>query len=134
MGAATWSPLASGILTGKHNRQIAEGSRLTLRENAVMQRLKEELLSNQGKNKLEKVENLKPIANRLNATLAQLALAWCLKQSNVNTVITGVSKTEQIYENINAVGLVSKLTPEILEEIESVLDNKPPMPFNFRDS
>ncbi|CAH1760104.1 13910_t:CDS:2 [Entrophospora sp. SA101] len=95
MGAATWSPLASGILTGKHNRQIAEGSRLTLRENAVMQRLKEELLSNQGKTKLEKVENLK---------------------------------------NINAVGLVSKLTPEILEEIESILDNKPPMPFNFRDS
>ncbi|CAJ0759549.1 4372_t:CDS:1, partial [Entrophospora sp. SA101] len=58
----------------------------------------------------------------------------CLKQSNINTVITGVSKPEQIYENINAVGLAPKLTAEILGEIELILDNKPPIPFNFRDS
>ncbi|CAJ0915717.1 12919_t:CDS:2, partial [Entrophospora sp. SA101] len=68
MGAATWSPLASGILTGKHNSQIAEGSRLNLKENAVMQRLKEGLLSDEGKTKIEKVEKLKPIADKLNAS------------------------------------------------------------------
>ncbi|CAG8556153.1 11045_t:CDS:2, partial [Acaulospora morrowiae] len=109
LGTAIWSPLASGILTGKHNEKIAEDSRLALKENA-------------------------PIAKKVGGTPAQLALAWCMKQPHIDTVITGVSKPEQMEENLRAMELVSKLTPEILQEIEEVLDNQPTPIFNFRDS
>ncbi|CAG8647517.1 399_t:CDS:2 [Rhizophagus irregularis] len=110
MGAATWSPLASGVLTGKHNERIAEDSRMALTDNAVMRRLRE------------------------GATPAQLALAWCMKHPKVNTVITGASKPEQMEENLRAVALLPKLTPEFMVEIDKILDNLPPPQFNFRDS
>ncbi|KAF0446656.1 voltage-dependent potassium channel, beta subunit [Gigaspora margarita] len=133
MGAAVWSPLAGGILTGKHNERIAEDSRLALEGNAVMQRLREGLLSEEGKIKIEKIKRLRPIADKVRMSPAQLAIAWCIKQTNINTVITGASKPEQIEENIQAVKLVGRLTPDILEEIESILKNRLPPEFNFRD-
>ncbi|CAG8494436.1 5640_t:CDS:2 [Racocetra persica] len=108
MGAAVWSPLAGGILTGKHNEKIAEDSRLALQDNA-------------------------PIADKIGMTSAQLAIAWCIKQPNVNTVITGASKPEQIEENIQAVKLACRLTPDVLKEIEDILNNKPSPQFNFRN-
>ncbi|CAI2175743.1 11010_t:CDS:2 [Funneliformis geosporum] len=134
MGAATWSPLASGLLTGKHNDQIAEDSRMGLTDNAVMKRLRDGLLSEEGKAKIDKVKKLMPIADKIGATPAQLALAWCMKHPRVNTVITGASKPEQMKENLRAVYLKSKLTPEIMAEINDILDNLPKPQFNFRDS
>lgn len=134
LGGAIWSPLANGILTGKHNEHIAEGSRLALKENAVMQRLREGLLSEEGKAKINKVKKLKLIADRIGITSAQLALAWCLKQPHIDTVITGVSRPEQMEENLRALEIKSKLTPEIMQEIEEILDNRPASAFNFRDS
>ncbi|CAG8757861.1 4407_t:CDS:2, partial [Acaulospora colombiana] len=134
LGGAIWSPLAGGILTGKHNESIAEDSRLALKENAVMERLRKGLLSEEGKMKINKVKKLMPIAEKVGVTPAQLALAWCMIQPHVDTVITGVSKPEQMEENLRAVELKSKLTPGILQEIEEILDNRPTPPFNFRDS
>ncbi|CAG8771780.1 7168_t:CDS:2 [Cetraspora pellucida] len=127
MGAAVWSPLAGGILTGKHNEKIAEDSRLALEDNAVMRRLRDGLLSEEGRIKIEKIKKLKAV------TSAQLAIAWCIKQPNINTVITGASKPEQMEENIQAVKLACRLTPDVLKEIEDILNNKSSSQFNFRD-
>ncbi|CAG8561951.1 26547_t:CDS:2 [Dentiscutata erythropus] len=133
MGAAIWSPLAGGILTGKHNDHIDKDSRLALEDNIQMQMLRDGLLSPEGQHKIEKVKGLMPIAKRIHVTPAQLALAWCIRQPNVDTVITGVSKPEQMIENLEAVKLVSKLTPEILKEIDDIMDNQPQLQFSFRD-
>jgi len=135
LGTTIWSPLASGLLTGKYKSQndIPEDSRLGLKsENTAMMR--KQFASGEGVNGLEernlemvfkKVEALKPIAERLGCSLSQLALAWCLKNPNVSTVITGASKVNQVVENFKALEVVPKLTPQILEEIETILNNKP---------
>ncbi|CAG8631594.1 8141_t:CDS:2 [Cetraspora pellucida] len=133
MGAAVWSPLSGGVLTGKHNDHIDKDSRFALEDNTQMQMLRDGWLSPEGKLKIEKVKRLMPIAERIHVTPAQLALAWCMKQPNVNTVITGVSKPEQMIENLEAVRLTSKLTPEILKEIDDIMDNRPKLQFSFRD-
>jgi len=133
LGTTIWSPLASGLLTGKYGKdKIPEGSRLGFEK---MGWLKEQLLSGNGINGLEeknfdtileKVEKLKPIAESLGATVAQLAIAWCVVNPNVSTVITGASRKEQVAENLKALELSKKLTPEVLEKIEQVVQNKPP--------
>jgi len=74
---------------------------------------------------LQKVDDLKPISSELGCTLPQLALAWCLKNPNVSTVITGASKKEQVHENMKSLQFVSKLTPEILQKIDTILGTKP---------
>lgn len=114
-GATTWSPLASGLLTGKYNNGIPEGSRGRLPGY--------EWLSNQLTNQdaINKVKLLQVIANDLGASMAQMALAWCLKNPNVNTVITGASRVEQVVENMKALPVVEKLTPEVMEKIRSIL-------------
>jgi len=114
-GATTWSPLASGLLTGKYNNGIPEGSRGRLPGY--------EWLSNQLTNQdaINKVKLLQVIANDLGASMAQMALAWCLKNPNVNTVITGASRVEQVVENMKALPVVEKLTPEVMEKISSIL-------------
>jgi len=134
MGGAVWSPLASGTLTGKHNNGICPGSRLAMEDNRVMLMLKEKWLSEEGRKQMKKISRLQGVAQKLNATLAQLCLAWCIKQPNINTVIMGVSKPEQLEENIGALQIAPLLTPEILNEIESILENKPILPFSYRDS
>ncbi|MDX1671493.1 MAG: aldo/keto reductase, partial [Balneolaceae bacterium] len=101
LGTTIWSPLASGLLTGKYLEGIPEGSRLDMDD---YDWLRENLLeSEEGQKKLEPVRNLKPIADELKISLPQLALAWCLKNPNVSTVITGASKPEQVRENMKAV-------------------------------
>ncbi|KAJ3096935.1 hypothetical protein HDU96_000593 [Phlyctochytrium bullatum] len=125
LGTTIWSPLASGVLTGKYNDQIPEGSRLSMTSNAIMMRIRAGLESEEGKAKILKVKALTPIAEKLGCTLAQLALAWCVKNPNVSTVITGATKVSQVEENVKALEVVPKLTEEVMKEIEEVLKNKP---------
>ncbi|CAF1060301.1 unnamed protein product [Rotaria sordida] len=140
-GTTIWSPLASGLLTGKYSdKKFADGdNRLGLKGNLSW--LREQLESGQGLNGLEErnvdrimeiVENLRPIAEKLGATLAQLALAWVAKNSNVSTVITGASRSSQVTENFKALTFIPKLTPDIMEEIEQALKNKPKQPYDWR--
>jgi len=117
-GSTTFSPLASGILTGKYNDGIPDGSRAALK-NASW--LRDEITPEN----VAKVRALVPIALELGCTMAQLALAWCLKNPNVSTVITGASRVEQVHENVGAVDVVERLTPELMTRIDSVLVNKP---------
>ncbi|HEU5090615.1 MAG TPA: aldo/keto reductase, partial [Roseiflexaceae bacterium] len=117
-GTTIWSPLASGLLTGKYNNGIPEGSRASLKGYEWLQNgITEE--------KIDKVRRLEPIASELGASLAQLGLAWCLKNPNVSTVITGASRAEQVRENMKALEIVPKLTDDVMARIEEVLDNKP---------
>lgn len=118
-GTTTWSPLALGLLTGKYNEGIPPGSRLARKEN---ERLKALTLS---PDQLAKVKQLVPVAGELDCSLAQLALAWCLKNPHVSTVIMGASSPEQVRENVAALDVVPRLTPEVMERIEGILANKP---------
>ncbi|KAI8916254.1 NADP-dependent oxidoreductase domain-containing protein, partial [Gorgonomyces haynaldii] len=128
LGTTIWSPLASGILTGKYNKAIPEDSRLALKGNWVVDKMKGELETPEGKAKINKVIQLEPIAKELNCTLAQLALAWCLKNPNVSSVITGASKPAQVLENVKALEVVPKLTAEHMTKIDGILGNKPTLP------
>ncbi|KAK3309433.1 NADP-dependent oxidoreductase domain-containing protein [Chaetomium strumarium] len=123
-GTTIWSPLASGLLTGKYNNGIPEDSRLATNKGFFEGTIKE-LQSEKGQAKIEKVRKLTAIAERLGYNASQLALAWAAKNPNVSTVILGATKVEQIKDNIKALELYDKLTPEIMEEIEGVLENKP---------
>lgn len=139
-GTTIWSPLACGLLTGKYsNKQFGVGdNRFAVENNAW---LRQQLESGEGLNGLEEknidrifeaVENLRPIAEKLGATLAQLALAWAAKNPNVSTVITGASRSSQVVENFKTLAIIPKLTPDIMEEIEKALKNKPKQSFNWR--
>jgi len=116
-GATIWSPLASGLLTGKYNKGIPTGSRGTLPQ---YEWLRESLTD---KRKLEKVEQLQPIAADLGISLARMALAWCLKNPDISTVITGASKLEQLTENLKATEAVDLLAVDVMERIQDVLDS-----------
>jgi len=119
MGLTTFSPLASGILTGKYNSGIPENSRLArfpwLRKN-----LEERgLLSNET---LGKVREIGKIAKEFGVKQSQLALAWCLKNPRVSSVILGVSNSEQLKENLKAIEVKEKLTEDIMEKIKKILE------------
>jgi voltage-dependent potassium channel beta subunit len=129
LGTTIWSPLDSGILTGKYNQGIPKDSRLDL---DGFDWLREGYESQEGKEKIIKVGQLMPIAEELGCTMAQLALAWCLLNPDVSTVITGASKTEQVEENMASLEIVPKLTDEVLDRIEEILDNKPKPETDFR--
>ncbi|MBN1995693.1 MAG: aldo/keto reductase, partial [Anaerolineae bacterium] len=129
LGTTIWSPLASGLLTGKYNEGIPEDSRITL---PGYEWLREMFESEEGQRRLEKVRQLTPIARELGCSMAQLALAWCLKNPQVSTVITGASKPAQVVENMQALEMVEKLTPAVMERIEQILDNKPEPAEDFR--
>lgn len=122
LGLTTWSPLASGFLTGKYNDGIPEGSRLTLEG---VDFLRKRLESDEGAEMIRKVRLLSKLAEELGCSTAQLALAWCLKNPNVSTVITGASSPEQVEENMKAAAVVELLTPAVMQRIEGVLDNRP---------
>jgi voltage-dependent potassium channel beta subunit len=113
-GTTIWSPLASGLLTGKYNKGIPEGSRGSLKGYDWLH----DMLTD--KEKLEMVKALEPIANELGCTLSQLSLAWCLKNPYVSTVITGASRVEQVHENMKAAEVAPKLTSDILERIDAI--------------
>lgn len=122
LGTTIFSPLASGLLTGKYNEGIPAGTRATLKG---YEWLLQEFESEDAKKKIEKVKQLTPIARELGAPLSQLALAWCLKNPNVSTVITGASKVQQLEENLVALDVANHLTEDVLAQIEAVLENKP---------
>lgn len=129
LGTTVWSPLASGILTGKYRDGIPDGSRMALREYAWLRR---EVESEAGRARIAKVGQLEPVARELGCTLAQLAIAWCLSNDDVSTVITGASRAEQVAENMQALEVAGRLTPDILENIETILDNRPAGEQNWR--
>ena len=118
-GTTIWSPLASGLLTGKYNNGIPADSRANL---PGYEWLKKSVITPE---RIAKVKQLEPIAKDLGGSLAQLALAWCLKNPNVSTVITGASRPEQVRDNMQALDMVPKLTDEVMGRIEAVLGNKP---------
>ena len=130
LGTTIWSPLASGLLTGKYNDGVPDDSRITLKG---YEWLREIFESETGQQRLEKARQLAPIAGELGCSMAQLALAWCLKNPQVSTVITGASKPEQVVENMKALDVVDNLTPGMMERVEVILDNKPEAPQDFRN-
>jgi voltage-dependent potassium channel beta subunit len=111
-GSTTWSPLASGLLTGKYNAGIPKDSRAALKGYGWLQKRMTDEES------LGKVRALQPIARELDCTLAQLAIGWILKNPHVSTVITGASRVEEVHENMKATELVPKLTPDVMERID----------------
>jgi aryl-alcohol dehydrogenase-like predicted oxidoreductase len=114
IGTTIWSPLASGLLTGKYNAGIPPDSRGTIKGYEwIAERLTEPA-------KIAKVKLLAPVAADLDCTLAQLALAWCLKNPNVSTVITGASRPAQVVENMRALDVVAKLDDTVMARIDLI--------------
>ncbi|KAE9404484.1 Aldo/keto reductase [Gymnopus androsaceus JB14] len=125
IGTTVWSALAGGLLTGKYNDGIPTGSRLDV-EKSFFARAVKELDSPEGKEKIRKVRELTKLAEEeLQTTPSVLALAWIARNPNTSTVILGATKPEQVLENLKAIEIMPKLTPEILEKIEGILGNKP---------
>lgn len=126
LGTTIWSPLASGLLTGKYNDGIPEDSRLAIEGYEWLQ---DQVLVEE---RIEKVHKLTSLSDDLNCSTAQLSLAWCLKNKDVSTVITGTSRPSQVEENMQALDVVDQIDEEVNTEIESILDNEPdPIP-NYR--
>jgi aryl-alcohol dehydrogenase-like predicted oxidoreductase len=119
LGTTTFSPLAAGLLTGKYNDGIPPRSRAALEG---FDWLRQNIRAPEN---IERVRRLAPIATDLGCTLAQMAIAWCLKNPNVSTVITGASHVEQVHENMTALDVVEKLTADVMARIEQVLGNQP---------
>lgn len=128
LGTTIWSPLASGILTNKYAGGIPAGSRMTL---PAYDWLRERMESPEGKQQIETAAALKPVADDLGCSMAQLAIAWCLKNPRVSTVILGASRVEQLDENLAALNVVESLDDEVMDRIETILDNKPKLPEQF---
>ncbi len=118
-GSTTWSPLASGLLTGKYNDGIPAESRGALKGYEWLHGTLTDA------NSIAKVKALLPVAQELGCTMAQLAIAWCLKNTNVSTVITGASRVSQVHENLKAAEVAAKLTLDVMARIEETLGNNP---------
>ncbi|KAE8445464.1 hypothetical protein EG329_013354 [Mollisiaceae sp. DMI_Dod_QoI] len=125
LGLTIFSPLKIGILTGKYNDGIPKDSRLGSSQDAFVQMMNKRVGDDTWKKDIEVVKKLKPIADKLEISQATLAMAWVLKNPRVSSAITGASRPEQIYDSIKALSAVEKLTPEIMKEIDDVLENKP---------
>ncbi|QEC41244.1 potassium channel beta subunit family protein [Pseudobacter ginsenosidimutans] len=121
LGTTIWSPLAAGFLTGKYNDGIPADSRLALEG---FDWLKDRWIQDA---KLEKVKKLTELAKQLNVSLASLAIAWTIKNPNVTTAILGATKRSQLDDNFKALDVLQLLTPEVLAQIENILQNKPSM-------
>ncbi len=117
LGLTTWSPLASGVLTGKYRAGIPKGSRATVANYGFLR----ESLVDPVRNRI--VAGLETVANDLGCTLAQLAIAWCTRNPNVSTVILGASHPRQLSENLKALDVAPKLTDEVTARIESIVGN-----------
>ncbi|MBN2874497.1 MAG: aldo/keto reductase [Spirochaetales bacterium] len=115
LGLTTWSPLASGVLSGKYAKGIPEGSRLALPGFEWLQQ-------RYSRDVLHAAAAIEPIARELGGTSAQLAIAWCVANPNVSTVITGASRLSQLEENLGALDMVPKLTQEVLERIDKAME------------
>jgi voltage-dependent potassium channel beta subunit len=119
LGTTIWSPLAAGFLTGKYLDGPPEGSRFALKG---FEWLRDRWLQEE---KIKKVQKLSELSNQLGASLASLAIAWTVKNPNVTTTILGATRKEQLLENFKALDVISKLTPDVMEDIEKILQNKP---------
>lgn len=119
MGTTIWSPLASGLLSGKYNDAQPNDTRLSMES---LGWLKDRLLV---EDKLKKVKKLAAVAEKLNVSLVKLALAWCLKNPHVSTVILGASKTAQLKENLTALEVLPLLDEKVMAKLETILGNKP---------
>lgn len=122
LGTTIWSPLGSGVLTKKYLNKFPEGTRLSIEG---LDWLKERSLTPE---RLEKVRKISKIADELDTSIPKLAIAWCMKNPNVSTVILGASKVKQLEETLTSGDIVDKLTNEVMEQIENILDNKPEKP------
>lgn len=122
LGTTIWSPLASGLLSGKYTSGDTKNTRLELKG---MDWLKDKVLAEQN---LKKVEGLQQLANKMELPLAKLSLAWCLKNPNVSTVILGATKSEQLKENLTVLEVVPLLTDKVMTEIEEIMGTKPTLP------
>jgi voltage-dependent potassium channel beta subunit len=129
LGTTIWSPLASGLLTGKYNDGVPADSRGAL---PGYEWLRARLEGTAAAPKIAAVKRLAPIAAELGCSLAQLAIAWCLTNPRVSTVITGASRPEQVKENMKAMEVLPRLVPEVLERIEAVVANRPEPEHDWR--
>ena len=128
LGTTIWSPLASGILTGKYRDGVPEGSRMSLPD---YQWLRERVESPQGQANVRKAIELEDVARELGIPLAQMAIAWCLNNPHVSTVILGASNARQLAQNLASLDQVPRMTDDVLEKIEAVLGNRPELPTQF---
>ena len=119
LGTTIWSPLASGLLTGKYNHGFPSNSRVYVKG---YEWLKEQFESDETIQKIEKVKALEPVAEKLNISLTQLSLGYCLINPNVSTVILGATKLEQLKENLGTLSIVDKITDSTIKDINKVLD------------
>lgn len=127
LGTTIWSPLASGLLTGKYNNGMPDDTRVSL---PGYEWLRELFESEEGQRRLEQTRQLTAVAQELGTNMARLAIAWCLKNPNVSTVITGASSVGQVVDNMKAAEVVTLLSDDVMQQIEAILDNKPePMDF-----
>ena len=117
-GSTTWSPLASGLLTGKYQAGIPDDSRGAIES---LDWLRDQLTD---ADRLAKVSELEPLANQMGATLAQFSLAWCLQNQFVSTVMTGASRVEQVHENMKAIEFVDNFTPDVINEIDRIFNTE----------
>ncbi|MEJ6694712.1 MAG: aldo/keto reductase [Chitinophagales bacterium] len=119
MGTTVWSPLASGVLTGKYLKGIPKGSRMEIE---TLSWIKDKVWSPENQEKVQALHNL---AGDLGVSLTNMSLAWCLKNPNVSSVILGATKPHQLEENLKSLEVLPKLTTEIMEKIDEVMGNKP---------
>lgn len=122
LGTTIWSPLASGLLSGKYNDGIPAGSRMALQG---FDWLKDRWVT---EDKLKKVKKLAALASKMGVTTAQLSIAWCIKNKDISTAILGATQKQQLIENLKAVEVEKMLTDEIMKKIEGIMDNKPSLP------
>jgi voltage-dependent potassium channel beta subunit len=129
LGTTIWSPLASGILTGKYNDGLGVDGRLNL---AGYEWLKAQFESEQGQIKLAQTRELSALADKLEIPLHHLAIAWCLKNPNVSTVILGASKLTQLQDNLKALDVLEQMDNEVMQAIEAIVNNKPAVPRDWK--
>ena len=122
LGTTIWSPLASGLLSGKYNDGIPKTSRFALQG---FDWLKDRWMEEE---KLKKVKKIAELSNKMGVSTAALSIAWCIKNPNVSTAILGATKKQQLTENLKSLEVIPKLTPEIMEKIDSIMKNKPKLP------
>ena len=125
LGTTIWSPLASGLLSGKYINLTPNDTRI---DRPGMEWLKELIVGEHNAWKHEKVKRLKTVADELGVSISRLSIAWVLKNPNVSTAILGASKLDQLKETLQSLEVVPMLTPEIMERIEGIMENKPKMP------
>ena len=132
LGLTIFSPLKAGILTGKYNDGIPDDSRLNTSNDGYAVSQKKAYGNEVWKKELEQVRKLQPVAAKLGTDMATLAMAWVIKNPNVSSAITGASKVEQVGRSVKSLALVPKLTDEVMQEIDEILDNKPePLTMRF---